>query len=72
MGWSSGSELLGGVLELTEKYIPKKHKKEVVKNLIDLFEDQDCDTICEVFDDYPIVEEVYREMHPEEFEDEDE
>jgi hypothetical protein len=48
MGWSSGAELAGDVWDLFKKYVPAKDQKRVATKLVDLFENQDCDNICEV------------------------
>lgn len=71
MGWAGGSELFYNVWNLIRDQIPEKGKKKTIKKLICFFEDQDCDTISDLFDDFPEVEKVYREIHPEEFEDEE-
>lgn len=50
MGWSSGSELAGNIWGLISNYIPEDKKKEVAKDLIQLFEYRDCDTLHECRD----------------------
>jgi hypothetical protein len=48
VGWGSGSQLLGEVVELIDPYIyGDVAKARVYAKLIDLFEDHDCDTIDE-------------------------
>jgi hypothetical protein len=47
MGWASGSILAEDIWSLVSKYIPKKDKKKIARKFIDLFEDQDCDTMDE-------------------------
>lgn len=74
MGWAGGSSMLYELLDIIHKHLPEKPKKrrKVMEDLIDLFEQEDCDTIPEAFDDdrWPELEAVYRDLHPEEFEDE--
>jgi len=51
MGWASGSELLGDIVELAEENLELREDTAVdfYRQLIDLFESHDCDTIddCE-------------------------
>jgi len=47
MGWASGSELAESVWSLVRDHIPQRRRKEVALDLIDLFENMDCDTIEE-------------------------
>ena len=47
MGWASGSELAEEIWDIVKKYIPKNKKKKVAKQLVEAFEDRDCDTMCE-------------------------
>lgn len=48
MGWASGSELAENIWNLIKPNIPKKKRAEIAVELVQLFEDADCDTICEV------------------------
>lgn len=49
MGWGSGSELLVKITKLIDPYIPlhENFKADLYLELIDMFEDGDCDTIDE-------------------------
>lgn len=47
MGWASGSALADDVWALFRDYVPKKYREHAARELIDLFEDNDCDTMCE-------------------------
>lgn len=47
MGWASGSELAEDVWDTVRKYIPVKNRRRVARKIVDLFEQQDCDTIHE-------------------------
>ncbi len=50
MGWGSGSYLAEAVWNLIKKEIPKEKRKKIASKLIDLFEDEDCDTLQECED----------------------
>lgn len=47
MGWASGSELAERVWGDVRKYIPDTERQAVANNVIDAFEDMDCDTMEE-------------------------
>lgn len=47
MGWSGGSYVAEQVWDLIKDFIPKNKKKKVAREIIDIMEDQDCDTIDE-------------------------
>lgn len=47
MGWASGSSLAADIWSLVRRHIPKEKRPRVAKNLIDLFESEDCDTMEE-------------------------
>ena len=48
MGWAGGSELADKVWHNVRTYIPKaEDRKRLAKKIIDLFEDEDCDTMDE-------------------------
>ena len=70
MGWSSGSELLRGVVLSTKKVVPKKHRKELYKLFIDQFENRDCDTVDECRGIDSEFDQALKELHPEWYEDE--
>ena len=66
MGWASGSSLLSEVWRAVEKHLTSKKQRVLVcKSLIEAFEAEDCDTIDECFDDDPVFEVAYYELHPE-------
>jgi hypothetical protein len=50
MGWSGGSEIAAEVWDLVKDFIPPKKRKRVAKQIVSLFEDQDCDTMYEAED----------------------
>lgn len=47
MGWASGSGIAQNVWDEVKKYIPKDKQKTVAKSIIDIFEQEDCDTMQE-------------------------
>ncbi len=47
MGWCGGSALAESVWAIVRKYVPKNRRKEVARELIDLFEGEDADTMQE-------------------------
>lgn len=50
MGWGSGSELAENVWRTVRNFIPTKRRKEIASRIIDLFENEDCDTMDEAID----------------------
>lgn len=65
MGWASGSALFSEVWKAVRKHLPKNKRVDVCKKLIEEFESEDCDTICECFGDDPVIEQAYYQLHPE-------
>lgn len=47
MGWASGSQIAEEVWLLFKGYVPKKDTRMIAKELVDLFEGYDCDTMDE-------------------------
>lgn len=48
MGWASGSEILDQVWHVSSHFITRDLDKiTVAKKLIEIFENHDCDTVCE-------------------------
>lgn len=47
MGWGSGSEIARQVWDSAKGYLNPKQKKAFARDLIDIFEGNDCDTMCE-------------------------
>lgn len=62
MGWAYGSELLEMVARTTMPYIPEGDRPSVARELIDAFEDRDCDTVYEV--DQEDIHRAYLLMYP--------
>ena len=47
MGWASGSAIAEAVWATVSPFIPVKHHEKVAKELVELFENEDCDTMYE-------------------------
>lgn len=64
MGWCSGTELFDKCVKAVLGETPVD-KKQLVKDLIDAFEDMDWDCQSESdYIDHPIVNAAMRELHP--------
>ena len=50
MGWASGSSVLVRVWLEVRPYIKENQRVAVLTNLMDVFSDEDCDTLDEVID----------------------
>lgn len=62
MGWSGGSSMCESIIRLLRKHVPEASRPKVYDGLIDLFESEDCDTLCEVDD--PEFQKRLRKKHP--------
>lgn len=63
MGWASGSKILEDVAKTVMPLVEPKKRARLAKKLIDIFQDSDCDTICDV--DQPDIRKAYEKMYPE-------
>lgn len=73
MGWSSGSRLLGDVIESLQKHVPDDEAREAVYvELIDAFEDFDCDTLDECTGEDEAFDAALKHVHPEWYEESEE
>jgi hypothetical protein len=61
MGWASGSEIAESIWDAVKKSIPKKDQKKVAKKIIEIFENNDCDTIEEAEELYQAAGRKYEE-----------
>lgn len=71
MGWCSGTEIFDRVVEILLE--PHLDKKKIIKELLDVLEDQDWD--CQqdsLYWDHPLVRKVFEEVHPKWFTEEGE
>lgn len=66
MGWASGSSLFGRVIEILQLRVEFNKRCELYRELIDAFEDSDCDTLYECVGHDEAFDKVWRELYPEE------
>lgn len=66
MGWAGGSELFANTWSAVREFVPKEKQSEVIKLWIKAYGRMDCDTLCECFNEFPEVKEVYDKLYPEE------
>ena len=63
MGWASGAQLLEGVAKAVMPVIPEEQRAAVAVQLIELFENEDCDTVSEI--DQPDIRKAYKALSTE-------
>lgn len=56
MGWGSGSELLGEVLDIIEPHVTGRVEEAVYVKLIDAFWNHDADTLDELVGRSPVLD----------------
>lgn len=65
MGWSTGSSLMSDIISgIEETDLKHDVKVELYKILIEKFEDYDCDTLDECYDESEAFQEALFELHP--------
>ena len=65
MGWTSGSSIMSEIIETVENLVPNFNtRKEMYKRFIEIFENEDCDTLEECLDDSLAYKEAFQEVHP--------
>ena len=70
MGWSSGSRLFSEVIESLQKHVLDEEEREAVYvDLINAFEDFDCDTLQECEGEDEAFDNALKTVHPEWYED---
>lgn len=70
MGWASGSSMLSEIIEVINENVESEESRlQIYRRLIDIFEDRDCDTICECVDEDETFDKVLRERDPEWYDD---
>ncbi len=65
MGWASGSILAEEIWDLFYEFVPKRRRQDVARELVELFEGHDCDTLQG-------AEELWRDAGLDEEEEDDE
>jgi hypothetical protein len=72
MGWSSGSRLFGDVIESLKKHVPDEESRQAIYiDLIDAFEDFDCDTLEECTGEDEVFDDALKEAHPDWYDEEE-
>lgn len=72
MSWSNGSQIFSEIIHSLRDSVPEfETRLEIYKQLIQVFEDNDCDTLYECMDEDNAFDEAYLELHPDD-EDEEE
>ncbi len=66
MGWGTGTELFLKVWQAMKPRLRFGESEIAAGELIELFEQYDCDTISDVIDDDEELLAAYRQLHPEE------
>jgi len=64
MGWSSGGDVMDGIIKAVRKHVPKGARKALYLDLIQVLEDLDWDTQQESLGQDPVFDEALRELHP--------
>ena len=73
MGWANGSNIAGVLIASAKLHIQSgEERKAFYRDMIDAFEEADCDTLGECCGDDDMFDEAMQELHPDYFEDEDE
>lgn len=72
MGWSSGSTLMGSLIDSLQKNVKQAKKRTLVyKDMIQAFMDEDWDTIDECIGDDPAFDAALKDIDPSYFEEEE-
>lgn len=64
MGWSSGSPVMAEMIEVMEELVSNYSTRvELYKRFIEIFEDNDCDTLDECVCESHAFDEAYKSIH---------
>lgn len=66
MGWSSGSDLMTEVIMSAMKHVPDSSRKKFYKEMIEAFENCDCDTLHECVGADRFFDAAFDYFHPSE------
>ncbi len=66
MGWSSGTEVMDGLIKFAKKHVPEENRKAFYLDVIGLLENHDWDTQQESLGKDPFFDEAYEELYPDE------
>lgn len=73
MGWSSGSRLFNDVIDAMMNHVPDEESRQAVYvELINAFEDFDCDTLDECVGEDDAFDSAIKDVHPEWYDEEEE
>jgi hypothetical protein len=65
MGWASGSGLFGNLIDIMMEHIPDKDMRVALyMDMIEAFENRDCDTLDECYGHDPAFDIAWRETYP--------
>ena len=65
MGWSSGSRMMSDIIQLLKKHVKDDMKRSRIHyGLIEIFEENDCDTLYECRGEDPIFDVVFDTLYP--------
>jgi hypothetical protein len=65
MGWGRGSDLMEEIIPIVENlYVGSIGETEAFKQLIELFEDYDCDNLIELEGISEAFDDALKEVHP--------
>lgn len=65
MGWSGGSQLFSQIIDaLNDAGVDEEQRKAIYLEVIDSFENQDCDTPEECLSEDPAFDDAYYQLHP--------
>lgn len=70
MGWASGSGMMREMIRVVEKHVAEASKPKVYKELIEIFEHKDCDTLDECLGQSKAFDKVFTKLYPREDDDE--
>lgn len=70
MSWASGSEMMSNIITTSEKFMQCGDNDSVAyyKELIECFEDFDCDTLHECLGENVAFDVAFAQMYPEHYE----
>ena len=67
MSWSSGSRIFSEIIHTIKETVPEYETRvELYSGLIEIFENNDCDTLYECLEEDRAFDDAYFELHPDE------
>lgn len=72
MSWKGGSNMMSSIISIIEPNVSDFNTRvEIYSGLIEIFEQEDCDTLYECLNEDPAFDEAYEESNPEYFSNEE-